>query len=52
MDCKEKFMQSSTYRNAVTMPILQIGELANRLSDEFKRSYPEIPWNEIRGSEI
>ena len=25
---KEKFMNSSTYRNAVTMPILQIGELA------------------------
>ena len=46
---KEKFMSSSTYRNAVTMPILQIGELANHLSDEFKQTYRQIPWNEMRG---
>ena len=32
-------MSSSTYRNAVTMPILQIGELANHLSDEFKQTH-------------
>lgn len=49
-DCsKEKFMNSSTYRNAVTMPILQIGELSGHLSDEFKTAHPEIPWNAMRG---
>ena len=46
---KEKFMNSSTYRNAVTMPILQIGELANHLSEEFKQQHKQIPWNEMRG---
>jgi len=46
---KVKFMCSSTYRNAVTMPILQIGELSNHISDDFKKSYPHIPWNEMRG---
>lgn len=46
---QEKFFTSSTYRNAVTMPILQIGELANHLSDAFKQQYKCIPWNEMRG---
>jgi len=46
---KEKFMHSSTYRNAVTMPILQIGELSNHVSDAFKQAHPQIPWNEMRG---
>ena len=46
---KEKFMNSSTYRNAVTMPILQIGELANHMSEEFKQQHKQIPWNEMRG---
>ena len=44
-DCcaREKFMSSSTYRNVITMPILQIGELANHLSNEFKQTYRQIP---------
>lgn len=46
---KEKFMSSTTYRNAVTMPILQIGELTNHLSEDFKKAHRQIPWNEIRG---
>ena len=45
---KEKFMNSSTYRNAVTMPILQIGELANHLSEEFKQQNKQIPWNGMK----
>ena len=45
----ERFMNSTTYRNAVTMPILQIGELTNHLSDSFKSAHPQIPWNEMRG---
>lgn len=46
---KEKFMSSSTYRNAVTMPILQIGELVNHLSDGFMETHKQIPWSEMRG---
>lgn len=31
------------------MCIIQIGELANRLSDETKESAPNIPWRAIKG---
>lgn len=31
------------------MCIVQIGELAGRLSDDVKDAYPEVPWKEIKG---
>jgi len=31
------------YRNSITMPILQIGELAKMLSEEFLNEYTDIP---------
>lgn len=31
------------------MCIIQIGELANRLSDKTKESSPNIPWRAIKG---
>ena len=37
------------YRNAVTMPILQIGELAKSLSKEFCLENDKIPWREVMG---
>ena len=37
------------YRNAVAMPILQIGELAKSFSNEFVSDCKEIPWRQIRG---
>lgn len=37
------------YRNSITMPILQIGELSKNLSDEFRKTYNSIPWREIMG---
>ena len=37
------------YRNSITMPILQIGELSKNLSDEFRKKYNSIPWREIMG---
>ena len=36
------------YRNAVFMPILQIGELVNDLSEDIKERLDYIPWNYIR----
>ncbi len=41
--------RGSVYRNAVSMPIQQIGELAKRYSDEFIDSIPSVPWREIKG---
>jgi uncharacterized protein with HEPN domain len=45
---KTAFNTSHTYRNAIALCILQIGELAGILSDEFKTQYPEIPWRDIK----
>jgi len=45
----EIFEKNSVYHNAVCMCLMQIGELANHLSDEFKVKHNQIPWNAIRG---
>lgn len=47
---KELFMNEKygfIYRNSITMPILQIGELAKALSGEFLDEYKKIPWKMI-----
>lgn len=47
---KELFMNEKTgfiYRNSITMPILQIGELSKMLSVEFLNEYTKIPWKMI-----
>ncbi len=46
---KERFIESTTYQNAISMCILQIGELVNRLSYDFKIVNAHIPWSKIRG---
>lgn len=46
---KDRFIKSTTYQNAVSMCILQIGELVNRLTDDFKAEHSNIPWHKIRG---
>lgn len=43
------FKSSSLYRNAVCLCIMQIGELVNHLSDDFKNQHDDIPWRQIRG---
>ncbi len=47
-DSLEVFSSDKIYRNAVTMCILQIGELTGRLSDEFTNTHNQIPWRSIR----
>jgi len=37
------------YRNAISMPIQQIGELAKSYSDEFISEISDIPWKQIKG---
>jgi uncharacterized protein with HEPN domain len=40
----------SAYFHSVSMCLLQIGELANGLSEDFRESTAErIPWNAVRG---
>ncbi|MGN0533412.1 MAG: DUF86 domain-containing protein [Eubacterium sp.] len=43
------FQNNSVYRNAVCLCLMQIGELSNHLSEEFKNEYRNIPWRAIRG---
>lgn len=46
----DTFTTDRAYFNAVSMCILQIGELANGLSDEFREeTRDEMPWTMIRG---
>ena len=49
-DDKALFLNEETgaiYRNAVAMPILQIGELAKNLSEDFRSVHSGIPWRDI-----
>ncbi len=46
----DNFKAYSTYRNAAAMCVLQIGELAKHLSDDYKQyTCDEIPWHQIQG---
>lgn len=47
-DSYEAFAGDKIYRNAVTMCILQIGELAGKLSEEFVEEHKHIPWRSIK----
>jgi uncharacterized protein with HEPN domain len=42
------FSENPVYRNAVSLCILQIGELVGNLSDDFKAQHPAIPWRQIK----
>ena len=44
----ERINSENIYKNALSMCILQIGELTNALSEEFRLSHQEIPWREIK----
>ena len=48
-DDYEAFSSDNDYYDSVAMKIFQIGELANHLSSEFKLTYPDIPWQKIKG---
>lgn len=44
-----EFSQSSLLKKAVSMSLLNIGELAREMSDEIKTESPTIPWRSIVG---
>ena len=46
---ENKFLNDFIYRNAISMPILQIGELVNHLSKDFTNLYVEMSWRDIVG---
>lgn len=47
---EEELKNNSVYRNAAALCILQIGELANRLTEDYRAmTESQIPWRAIRG---
>ena len=46
---KDRFMKSAPFRNACSMPIMQIGELAKKLSVSFVNNDKKMPWKAIKG---
>lgn len=47
---EEELKNNSVYRNAVALCILQIGELANRLTEDYRAmTEAQIPWRAVRG---
>ena len=48
-DEEKVFLENPVFRNAVSMPVQQIGELAKHLSDDFIAAHSEIPWRQIKG---
>ena len=45
----ETFKESSVYRNACCMCVLQIGELCKVLTPEFRKRETSVPWKEWCG---
>lgn len=43
------FCTNPTYRNAIALCLMQIGELVKHPSPEFISSHTSIPWRAIRG---
>lgn len=44
----ECFANDPIYRNAAALCVLQLGELAGKLSEELKAAYKSVPWKQIR----
>jgi len=44
----EKVASDFVYKNALSMSILQIGELVNILSQGFRAAHNDMPWHEIK----
>ena len=42
------FLRDAIYHNAVSLCILQIGELVSNLTEEFRTEYSGIPWRQIK----
>ena len=45
---KEDFFKNAEYQYAISMLLIQIGELANKLTKDFKEYFPTIPWEHMK----
>jgi uncharacterized protein with HEPN domain len=42
------FLADVIYQNAVSMCLLQIGELVGHLSEAYRSAHPQMPWRQMR----
>lgn len=47
-DDEQLFYSDAVFQNAVAMCILQIGELAGHLTEEYRNSHSEMPWRQMK----
>lgn len=47
-DSLQALQSDRSYKPAVAMHVLQIGELSALLTEEFKSNHPDIPWRQIK----
>ena len=45
---KDDFIKNTEYQYAISMLLIQIGELANKLTKDFKEYFPTIPWEYMK----
>lgn len=45
----DTFVENSMLVEASVFNLSQIGELANKLSEKYEKTYPSIPWRQIYG---
>ena len=48
-DNKEIYMSDNLYKDACALVIIQMGEFANRFSEDFLEEYDEIEWSQLIG---
>jgi uncharacterized protein with HEPN domain len=46
---KDIYMSNILYKDACALVIIQIGEFAGRLSDEFREEYDGVEWRQLIG---
>lgn len=46
---RNEFKENEVIQNAVMRPLEIIGEASARVSSEFRKKHPEIPWREMVG---
>ena len=44
---KEEFLMDALLQHAICMSVINIGECANNLSEEFTERYTDIPWTQV-----
>ncbi|MBR5976170.1 MAG: DUF86 domain-containing protein [Clostridiales bacterium] len=45
----EEFLSDEKLKRAVSMTIINIGELVKLISDELRSAHPEVPWKDAAG---